>query len=104
MLAPFMFCRDPDNEVFRAPTPCVEAVRRPAVRCDAATVPLQSEIDRPIRAARPEKWSVEPCIRTSGHPSGSRSAGTSRRSVSADDAPKKNFRLLIHHRFSRRKG
>jgi PhoPQ-activated pathogenicity-related protein len=54
-----MFCRDLDNEVRRALTPYIEAVRRLAVRHDATAVFLQREIDRQITTVPPERWSPD---------------------------------------------
>jgi acyl-CoA thioesterase-1 len=59
LMEPFMFCRDPDNEVFRALTPYVEAVRRLAGEHNATTVFLQREIDRQITTVPPERWSPD---------------------------------------------
>jgi acyl-CoA thioesterase-1 len=59
LMEPFMFCRDPDNEVFRALAPYIEAVRRLAARYDATAVFLQKEIDRQITTVPPEKWSAD---------------------------------------------
>jgi lysophospholipase L1-like esterase len=59
LMEPFMFCRDPENEVFRALTPYVAAVRRLAARYEATLVPLQSEIDRLLDVVPPEKWSAD---------------------------------------------
>jgi lysophospholipase L1-like esterase len=65
LMEPFLFCRDPQNDVFRALLPYVEAVRRLAARHDALLVPLQSRIDRQIAEIAPERWSqdsVHPCL------------------------------------------
>jgi acyl-CoA thioesterase-1 len=59
LMEPFMFCRDPDNEVFRALVPYVEAVRRLAGEHNATTVFLQREIDRQITTVPPERWSPD---------------------------------------------
>jgi lysophospholipase L1-like esterase len=59
LMEPFMFCRDLDNEVRRALTPYIEAVRRLAVRHDATAVFLQREIDRQITTVPPERWSAD---------------------------------------------
>jgi acyl-CoA thioesterase-1 len=59
LMEPFLFCRDPDNEVFRALKPYLEAVRRLAAGSDATAVLLQSEIDRLIEVVPPEKWSAD---------------------------------------------
>jgi acyl-CoA thioesterase-1 len=59
LMEPFMFCHDPENEVFRALTPYVEAVRRLADRYDATAVFLQREIDRLLATVPPEKWSAD---------------------------------------------
>jgi len=58
-MEPFLFCRDPHHEVYRALTPYVEIVHRLAARFAAVLVPLQSRIDREIVEIPPEKWSQD---------------------------------------------
>lgn len=65
LMEPFLFCRDPQNEVLRALGPYLEAVRRLAAKYDAVWVDLQTQIDLLIREIPPEKWSpdmVHPCL------------------------------------------
>jgi len=65
LMEPFLFCRDRENEVFRALVPYLEAVRELAKKHEAVIVPLQREIDRQIVDTPPEKWSqdtVHPCL------------------------------------------
>jgi lysophospholipase L1-like esterase len=59
LMEPFLFCRDRENEVYRALVPYIEAVHRLAARYGAAVVPLQSEIDRRIVEIPPERWSAD---------------------------------------------
>ncbi len=59
LMEPFLFCRDRENEVFRALMPYLEAVRKLAKKHEAVLVPLQREIDRQIVEISPEKWSED---------------------------------------------
>jgi len=59
LMEPFLFCRDRNNEVYRALLPYVEAVHRLATRHEAAIVPLQREIDRLIVGIPSERWSQD---------------------------------------------
>ena len=59
LMEPFLFSRDPHNEVYRALASYVEIVRRLASEYEATLVPLQAEIDRRIREIPPEKWSAD---------------------------------------------
>lgn len=55
LMEPFLFCRDPYNEVLRALMPYVEIVRRLASRHGAVLVPLQARTDRLIRRIPPRE-------------------------------------------------
>ncbi len=59
LMEPFMFCRDPHDRAFKALTPYVEAVRRLAVKHQAAAVLLQKEVDKLIAEVPPERWSTD---------------------------------------------
>jgi lysophospholipase L1-like esterase len=59
LMEPLLFCRDRENEVFRALVPYLEAVRRLATKQGAVIVPLQKEIDRQIVEIPSEKWSQD---------------------------------------------
>ncbi len=59
LMEPFLFCRDRENEVFRALVPYLETVRALAKKHGAVLVPLQSEIDRQIVEIPPERWSQD---------------------------------------------
>jgi acyl-CoA thioesterase-1 len=57
LMEPFLFSRDPRNEVLQTLGPYVEVVRRLAERYQAVLVSLQSRIDREIMEIPPERWS-----------------------------------------------
>ena len=59
LMEPFMFRRDPRDQVFQSLMPYVEVARRLAARHDAVMVSLQREIDREIAEVPPEKWSQD---------------------------------------------
>jgi lysophospholipase L1-like esterase len=59
LMEPFLFCRDKDNDVYRALLPYVEIVRELAARHGSALVGLQSRIDRQIVEIPPERWSAD---------------------------------------------
>jgi len=59
LMEPFLFSRDPHNEVLRALRPYVEVVHRLASKHRAILVPLQTRIDRLIREIPAEKWSAD---------------------------------------------
>jgi lysophospholipase L1-like esterase len=59
LLEPFLFCRDRNNEVYRALLPYLEVVRHLAARHGAVEVPLQARIDRQILETPPEEWSQD---------------------------------------------
>ncbi|MCL5282384.1 MAG: SGNH/GDSL hydrolase family protein [Planctomycetes bacterium] len=59
LMEPFLFCRERENEVFRALMPYLEVVRILAKKHEAVLVPLQSQVDRQIAEVPPEKWSQD---------------------------------------------
>jgi lysophospholipase L1-like esterase len=59
LMEPFLFCRDREDEVFRALVPYLEVVRILAKQHEAVLVPLQREIDRQIAEIPPERWSED---------------------------------------------
>jgi len=59
LMEPFLFSREPRNEVLQALRPYVEIVRWLASKHEAVLVPLQTRIDRLIREIPAEKWSAD---------------------------------------------
>jgi lysophospholipase L1-like esterase len=57
LMEPFLFCRDPANEVYQTLGPYIEVVHKMAEKHGALIVPLQRQIDRQIAEIPPMKWS-----------------------------------------------
>jgi lysophospholipase L1-like esterase len=59
LMEPFMFCDDPENEMFKGLRCYIDIVERLANEFSAVLVPLQSEIDKQIEQVPSEKWSED---------------------------------------------
>ena len=56
---PFMFCNDPQNQMFKELITYIDIVQKLAEQFDALLVPLQDHIDSEIINTQPQKWADE---------------------------------------------
>ncbi|MHC4060950.1 MAG: SGNH/GDSL hydrolase family protein [Planctomycetota bacterium] len=59
LMEPFMFCNEPENQMFKGLRTYMGIVHELADEFNAVIVPLQNSVDRQIRNVPPEKWSVD---------------------------------------------
>ncbi|MHC4623647.1 MAG: SGNH/GDSL hydrolase family protein, partial [Planctomycetota bacterium] len=59
LMEPFMFCDDPQNEMFKGLRTYIDVVHKLAQEFDAVLVPLQTRIDEQIKNVPPDKWSSD---------------------------------------------
>jgi lysophospholipase L1-like esterase len=59
LMEPFMFCDEPENQMFKALRTYIDVVHKLADRFEAVLVPLQGYVDKQIGSVPPEKWSVD---------------------------------------------
>ena len=56
---PFMFCSDPENQMFKGLRAYIGIVHRLDVEFEAVIVPMQKFIDEQIKQVPPERWSMD---------------------------------------------
>jgi lysophospholipase L1-like esterase len=59
LMEPFMFCKNPENPMFKGLRAYIRTVHKLAQEFDAVLVPLQTKIDERIKRVPPEKWSAD---------------------------------------------
>jgi len=57
LIAPFMFCTDTNDEMFKVLPSYIDVVRKLADEFNAILVPLQQMLDKDLQEIPPEKWS-----------------------------------------------